>query len=99
MCSWVIRLEELSFKQYHIIILSWLLVHPKTECKSSILEMLITLRRSPIAPHLGFLAYTTTSYGLIAEKYKKDWKYVRKMINDRKFQEDFKNDAIASSKE
>ena len=47
---------------------------------------------SNIAPHLGFLAYTNTSYGIVMEMLNQDLKKI-KIINDVDFQLNFKDKA------
>ena len=45
---------------------------------------------STIAPHIGLIAYNNTSYGIMAQKYNKDWNIVKKRVNDKNFQEEFR---------
>lgn len=48
---------------------------------------------SNIASHLGFWAYTGSSYGLISDLYNNDYKYIEKNINDIDFQLHFQRSA------
>jgi pimeloyl-ACP methyl ester carboxylesterase len=41
---------------------------------------------SNVSAHLGFLAYTGSSYGVLSEYYGQDWKWIKRNINDIDFQ-------------
>ena len=45
---------------------------------------------STITAHLGLIAYNETSYGIMSQTYKGDWETVKKKVNDKKFQEEFR---------
>lgn len=85
--------DILGFKRIVIVGHSFgaIMAQPLTYYYSDVIAGVCINAASTKATHLGFLAYTNASFGVMADIYKMDWEYVQKNINDIDFQLKFQS--------